>query len=362
MRPLSRRHHFVPQLFLRRFALAPNEENPQLWALDAASGASSHTGIKNLAVVTDYYRTTAAVSGDPDQVEQLLAQIEAEAADPLRKLLAGEPLTPMERLNFAFFVCVQYSRTPRGRQRTVTAIESFASMQAEGNVLTQGEAIRRNLQEALGREATDDEVAEYQKDLVAQLRDGRIQPKATQDHAAAGVFLATPETALVMATGATWTLIRSEAPHEFVIADHSVHVHDSVRRPGHGVGLRSSPTSETTLPLDRFNCLVMQPGPPRERSVKADMALVTAVNLRSYASAEWAYFGSSAQVVQDLRKVAKRERWKVEGFRQAGSHTRLLEPTDTPGLYRVVRDDTPQGRPTRRPAHRESPAEESPSP
>lgn len=48
----TKREHYVAAMLLRRFAVAPGEERPQIWCLEKESGRSYRTNIINQAVIS----------------------------------------------------------------------------------------------------------------------------------------------------------------------------------------------------------------------------------------------------------------------------------------------------------------------
>jgi hypothetical protein len=52
----AKRHHYVPQVLLRRFSSDQLGDNPPLWWLDIGSGKPRRTAVNNLAVISHYYR------------------------------------------------------------------------------------------------------------------------------------------------------------------------------------------------------------------------------------------------------------------------------------------------------------------
>jgi len=74
---------------------------------------------------------------------------------------------------------------------------------------------------------------------------------------------------------------------------------------------------------------------------------VADLNLRSYASAEWAYFGSTQSVVQDVRAFARRSRHMVDRYLPRKPHMFLFERMEGAPAPHALRTFTPAGRPVR---------------
>jgi hypothetical protein len=233
-------------------------------------------------------------------------------------------------------------------------IESQEGLLAEVRI-NRTDEVRYHLQRERGGLVTDEEIEAFQQDLRASLDQGRVQVEATRDHEVMGMFMAANEIAEVIAAKTTWTVIHSEAPNEFVISDHPVSIYDPDAPPGHGVGWVSSPNVESTLPVSRFECLSFRPGPAVVREEQASAARVADINLRSYASTEWAYYGSGQRIVQGVRADARRQRGLVSLYEPRKPHLFVLEKKDESEVMFVTRNYTPKGKPVRgfiRPASR----------
>lgn len=243
----------------------------------------------------------------------------APAAGHISRLLEGDSLGPSERAEAATFFLLQQRRTPRGRQWAVEMMEHVARLQAGIDIGTDEGRIQEFLQKEQGT-VTDEEVAALQNDLMTAWREDRIVVEATSEHEVLGMFIAGNEVAEAIASETTWHVLRTDSPHEFVIADHPVCIFDALAPPDHGAGWLSSPAVEVTLPIGRQVCLMFKPGPPDVVERRANAAMVADLNLRSYASAEWAYFGSTQRVVQDVRTQARRQQHLVERYMPRKPH------------------------------------------
>jgi hypothetical protein len=347
--PGTKRHHYVPKLLLRRFSTRPQDKNPILWKLEMATGKPSKTAVDGEAVVGHYYRTHD-LPGDPAQVETDLAMIEGIAAGHLDQLLKGVQLNPVARVELATFLHLQHRRTPRGRQSTTELIEQQFRILTEVSI-GRGDRIREFL-EKQNPNVTDVEVEAFRDHLLTDWREGRIQVEATSDHEVLGMFVAGNEVGEAIASQMSWCLLRSQPAAEFVLADHPVCIFDPSVPAGHGVGWLSSPSVEATLPLDRQTCLLLTPGPPTTIESAATAGRVADLNLRSYASAEWAYYGSGQGVVQGTRAHARRRRDLVEQYRPRKPHFfvfETMESDDGRTIHLGTRDFEPTGKPTRGP-------------
>jgi hypothetical protein len=85
----KRRHHYVPQFYLRGFAdpTTPKGQKPCLWVRDIRSGIIEKRTPSNLAVESGCYALDTDTGRDYRTLENELAKMEAEAALALREFL-----------------------------------------------------------------------------------------------------------------------------------------------------------------------------------------------------------------------------------------------------------------------------------
>lgn len=109
-----RRHHLLPQFYMRSFA----DEGGKVRIIERASGHEFTTGTVNVFVERDYYTVSSADAEDDHQlIEGLYAKIEGVAAPVFEQLRAGEfPLDGQDRSEFASFMALQVSRGRMFRQ------------------------------------------------------------------------------------------------------------------------------------------------------------------------------------------------------------------------------------------------------
>jgi hypothetical protein len=346
-RPMSasKRHHYVPKFLLRQFSLTPDAKNPVIWKLDRKTGRPTRTAVDGEAVVGHFYRLQEE-PGEASAVEKDLAMIEGIAADHIERLLEGRVLSPVDRTEAATFFLLQQRRTPRVRQWTVELMEREAELLAGINITKGEDKIREFLLKEHGA-VTDDEVATFQQDLLTAWQEGRIVAEATSEHEVLAMFVAGNEVAEAIASQMTWHVLHSDSPHEFVIADHPVCVYDPLAPEGMGAGWLSSHAVEVTLPVDRHACLMFRPGPPVVRDERAVPAKIADLNLRSYASGEWAIYGSSQLVVQGVRAQARRNRQLVTRYLPRKPHMFVFERMEGAQTPHSVKTYEPRGRPVR---------------
>ena len=342
-----RRHHYISRFLMRGFSQAPSARNSPIWRLDKKTGRPSKTSVDNDAVVRDFYRLDDTSTFEANDIEKVLSTIEGIAAGHLARLVAGESLNEVSRFEVASFLVLQHKRTPRGRQWFVEMYEHMQKQIMDVNVnrFDTDEEIRAFLKSE-GSDASASAVAAFRKH-IDDWRAGRLELRATSDHEVMGMFMASNEVALAIASQTTWTLLKAQAPDEFVLSDHPVCIWDPTALPGHGVGWLSSPATEVTIPLGRDLCLMVTPGRPIQLERGADPRVVADLNLRSYATAEWAYFGATQGVVQGVRALTRRHKAMVHQYEPRKPNLFILEHAADSELMKVLETYRPEGKPVR---------------
>lgn len=128
VRPIApgdpRRHHYVPQFLLRRFANSRN-----LIATISVDDPSRPriTSVGNTAAITDFYSTISDEVGANVSVERLLAEVDGNASAVIEKLTSNAPLpvTDRERDALTLFLAFQKVRGP-GHRRSFEALADWA--------------------------------------------------------------------------------------------------------------------------------------------------------------------------------------------------------------------------------------------
>lgn len=122
-----RKHHFVPQFYLRGFV----GKKDQLFVIDRSSRKTFRTAPKNVAAERDFNRID--VEGmDPNAIEKALAEFEGNVAPALERVKTAKSLANKEdRDAVIHLICALAIRNPRQRAAINDFIGELAQRVAE---------------------------------------------------------------------------------------------------------------------------------------------------------------------------------------------------------------------------------------
>jgi hypothetical protein len=285
----SRKSHYLPVWHQAGFSRGTQRKLYQrsIWRYDKRTDQFKPVPIRHSAVIKDYY----SVEREDGTLDHSFEPMFAEAFDGpgsgfVRKLLRREPLTVDERSHFSAYVAFQHGRVPVAREaafQMMSKVETFMQYnQLKGMSPQEFVAHARER----GLEGTDDELAEKQVEVLAQLKSGEIfvgpDEAATMISATAAVEAVSP-----ILFGMHWTILQAPIGFEFVIGDSPVTRYSEMAattpRYRYGIGF-GGPDVEVYLPLTMNHTLLMtnQRSPKREHMCSPDaMRSVNAVAWRS---------------------------------------------------------------------------------
>jgi hypothetical protein len=324
----AKRHHYVAQMHLRRFTANPLDPAPTLYTLDVRSGKTGRAPVRDVAVIGQYNRLNPIAGVDPAFVENLFSALEGKVAQIFEAIVNGTALTDQQRVHLAFFMVLQYHRTPRGRERTLWFMERAGSAWAAQQLL-----------EEAGKTAQADSASAFQKAADALLN-GTIKATPGWNGEVLGMFAVVDTVPLMLLENMVWTVMRAQGDDQFIICDDPVHIWDPDSPLDRSGGWMSSPRVNTTMPVDPGVCLLLQPGPGLWRDVAVDSAAVRDLNLKTYASAERQIYGPRQGLLQTVRTAAKANPDLVASFRTRPPSIVILDTTegsDEPGKVEVMK-------------------------
>lgn len=284
------RRHWVPAFALASFT-APDGA---LHQLDTKTGQPSRTTPEATAAGDD---PTPSVG-----LAAFFAVIEAHGADALRAFLA-EPfeLTPENRQTLAYFLALQYMRTPAALTLSRAAAQALMALRF---VVGDATAFRLTYRATVDPKGQDPEIDALRRRLASR-------PAEDLEGEAFRLALRTADEVALMIASLEWHLLRA-SEDEFVTSDRPMGLHDPAPpQPWSGHALASSPQAETTFPLSPEHMLFLFRGEPRVGIVSVAADDVRELNLRTYAWTERRIFGRTQEAVARVRRQAKEDRRRL---------------------------------------------------
>ena len=154
-----KRHHFLPEFYLRKFS-----RDGFLWIYDRKENSYRRQQPKNTAVIGHYYATTDEAGERDCDVERMLGQFEGRAQLVIQALEASETITPEQRVDLAYYLALQHTRTPRFERETEEMADAFHKILIEGMIPT----VEAAEQVFNCKERTDGITAESMFDFIHQ--------------------------------------------------------------------------------------------------------------------------------------------------------------------------------------------------
>lgn len=239
-----RKHHYVPQLLLRRFAAWGGT----LWIYDLERTEIYPAQSKSAGFVRDLY-SRMGPDGNPDHayIENLMAErVDKPGNAAIRRLLAKEDLFTMGPPwnDFLIFVAAQLQRTPAFFDRMSALVQPTAQEMLERMAKNDPEFREGVRKSALGDGKTEEEIEEQ----LERAASGGFKIKPTKD------FVVSMSLALVHGIfeelrQMTWQIATvAESDPDLLLGDHPVL---PVVPRGDRVGLKN-PAIHIKLPLSRL--------------------------------------------------------------------------------------------------------------
>lgn len=272
----KKRHHYVSKFYLDGFTCSL--EDPYLWVFEKGKhvpfkSSSQNTGFER------YYYSFEKPDGtrDTNTIEDMYSQVEASAADVIRKIVNNEPIGGQDKAHLAYFIAFQVTRVPKFRKHIEevdrhTIKQIAMSMGSDPHAF---EAAIRTYEEQTGKPAGvgAEELRKFAKngeyDIV-------IKPESSLP-----IALMLPQTIWRTFAAMKWEILRATDDHHFITSDSPVFYCDPSRVSGEifNIGLMNRDV-EVTLPLTRHIALLAGWN-RRESYVQARGADVREINKRS---------------------------------------------------------------------------------
>lgn len=166
-----RRHHYLPQFLLRRFA----DGRDQVAIVRLAHPTAPRvTNIKNAAIIRDLYLTVNDEVGETVAVERVLAEADGEAARIIQEMLeAGKFPQGEDRAHLSIWLGFLHTRGPFFRRQMEAMADQVTKLGL--SLMSEPDAARAELRRMEAREPTEDEVSELME-LAGNLDRVEIAP------------------------------------------------------------------------------------------------------------------------------------------------------------------------------------------
>jgi hypothetical protein len=270
----SRRHHFLPQFYLKNFA-DPNTDE-RIWRYPKEGGKPVAAGARDFGLEKDYHTLTRPDgTRDSDSIETMFATLEGEWAPVVRKILANEPISETEREIVITFAGAMLVRVPRQRDHIGA---------------TMGEMAKRVLQmDAFHKESFHKDFRRFQEETGDT---SGVDPEAVRQAYLSEPFAVktNPQVALRMSLWSmdtvvnclmhmSWVFVRRNGRFRFITCDAPVFCVDPTLPPNawHGAGLMSA-DMEVTLPLSPEVVAFGSHHPKRRTGINASPSMVRRLN------------------------------------------------------------------------------------
>ncbi len=253
-----KRHHYVPEFYLERFAALSQKKNPtpRVQRIEASKGLASSAliGVHDAAVETDFYTVETDDPRRVHEAEHIIGVFERAAGYAFRNLDRAPDHLPddIDRENLSLYMALQFARVHDMRDFQAEVYTKSLSM-AMRVAAEHRDVVRNVLVSAGGEEPPEDDVDE----TVAALREGWRSVAVTphKNDVVATMLKNVPEFFRYFYLR-RWAIARSTIP--LLTSDRPVVLYQrpGKRQPWEGVGLMTA--DMIVFPLDRHRALVMQ--------------------------------------------------------------------------------------------------------
>lgn len=311
----GKRHHYLPQFLLRRFAVLDGSRPGLVWRGDVDGQRLLEVAPKHEAAKRHYYRLPPEVEIPGLSAEDVLQRVETLAAAAVIKFERSRTIELDDRHALALFLLLQHRRTPAGRRELRFMDELLAKLEMEMR-LSDRKLVRSVLSQG-GTEPTAEEVERWQAETLAKLETGELVVESTPDREVALMFSQLDTIAPMLVQEFDWRfLVVSENAGELVLPDVGVTMYDPTPKfPTAGTGLKSSPNSETVLHLGPCLALMLRPGDGYGDIEEASAAQVERLNVRAVACSDQCIYGRSEELVREIVRAASDDPERVASLR-----------------------------------------------
>jgi hypothetical protein len=267
--PKKNRHHQIPRFYLKGFA------HELVWTYDTERGTARSSSVDATAFEKHLYSFTLEGKRHTE-LEDVIAEIESRAADPLMKLLKAEPLSDEDRAHFASFMGIMVVRTDAWREQMAQARVHLAQLKIYATAAHEGafQTFLKKFQQERGPVTTD------QAEIIrgAMLRPNDFIVTVNKEGTLGDAFGAYDKLVEIF-FDMHWSILEAKEPAYFITSDNPViwKVPRAYQHPILDGGLMHEKV-ELTMPLTSERCLLATWDKSLPSRTKLDAALVKAFN------------------------------------------------------------------------------------
>lgn len=209
----ARKHHYVPQCYLRGF-IASNEKISQLEVIDLQQRRHFKSNIKNLACKRDFNKIVAE-DVDPNILESNLSSFESDLATILKKVATASPINETEIKIVLTFIAILSVRTPFHRNHFEQVQESMLKM-AVSSMLANEERWER--QQSKMKESGVD-LPEISYEQIKSFHDNDEYTISVGTNRSIGLELHGVQTVFPCLSARSWRLYHTDTNVPFITSD-----------------------------------------------------------------------------------------------------------------------------------------------
>jgi hypothetical protein len=315
-RKLSRRHHYLPQMYLRGFA----DDDGLVWVFDRQNNTFLHQGVINTAVKKDFYTVVGPDGEKSDAIETLMANsVEGPTKCIIEKLdkrnlnWEGE-----DRAILALFVTLLRTRNLAFDRDQNEFTDQFFRWWAKASHSTT-EAVENSLREYQEKTGQDTTSVSAQE-MFEMIRDDRYEFHNPRQNNIKMMMSLSLDLARALFR-LNWDILSAPKGESFVTCDNPFTVvpPPSFDDTFDGFGILT-PGASTVVPLSRRTAICFRGEGDQTRGAVVYKDFLRSVNLVVAANSERFVIAREEALLRSLVRKAKLDQW------QPGSRVKMNAP------------------------------------
>ncbi|MGC9971422.1 MAG: DUF4238 domain-containing protein [Bryobacteraceae bacterium] len=303
---LSRRHHYLPQMYLRGFA----DEADLVWVFDRQNNTYLHQGVLNTAVKRDFYTVTGPDGHKTDAVETMMANMVEAPMKRIIERLDERNLTweGEDREILALFVALLRTRNPAFDRDQNEFTEQFHRWWAKATHSTP-EAVEQSIckyEQETGEEMSDISAQE----LFEMIRDDHYELKNPRQNNIKAMLSLSLEVAKAVFR-LNWEILSAPKGTSFITCDNPFTVvpppffDDTVE--GYGI---LTPGASTVVPLSCKTAICFHGEGERIRGAVVRRDFLRNVNAVVAANSERFVIARDEPLLRSIVRKTKLDQWQ----------------------------------------------------